>query len=286
MTFDLKKDWRRILIVLIASALMAFNIKSFVHAGDLFPGGVTGLTVLIQRLAEKFFGLKLPYSPINLLLNAFPVYIGFRFVGKKFTLLSLLMIIASSFLTDILPEYTITEDLLLISVFGGILSGIAISLCLYADATSGGTDFIAIYLTQKRGMETWNLVLGFNVIILCIAGYLFGWEESLYSIIFQFVSTQTLHSLYRSYQKQTLFIVTHKPEQVYKVIHDVCHHGATVWNAKGTFSQQPMTMVYSIVSGADVKPALQAIKSADPDAFVNSIHTTEIRGHFYMKPKD
>ena len=286
MTFDLKKDWRRILIVLIASALMAFNIKSFVHAGDLFPGGVTGLTVLIQRLAEKFFGLKLPYSPINRLLNAFPVYIGFRFVGKKFTLLSLLMIIASSFLTDILPEYTITEDLLLISVFGGILSGIAISLCLYADATSGGTDFIAIYLSQKRGMETWNLVLGFNVIILCIAGYFFGWEESLYSIIFQFVSTQTLHSLYRSYQKQTLFIVTHKPEQVYKAIHDVCHHGATVWNAKGTFSQQPMTMVYSIVSGADVKPALQAIKSADPDAFVNSIHTTEIRGHFYMKPKD
>lgn len=286
MTFNLKKDWRRILIVLIASALMAFNIKSFVHAGDLFPGGVTGLTVLIQRLAEKFFGLKLPYSPINLLLNAFPVYIGFRFVGKKFTLLSLLMIIASSFLTDILPVYTITEDLLLISVFGGILSGIAISLCLYADATSGGTDFIAIYLSQKRGMETWNLVLGFNVIILCIAGYLFGWEESLYSIIFQFVSTQTLHSLYRSYQKQTLFIVTHKPEQVYKAIHDVCHHGATVWNAKGTFSQQPMTMVYSIVSGADVKPALQAIKSADPDAFVNSIHTTEIRGHFYMKPKD
>lgn len=286
MTFDLKKDWRRILIVLIASALMAFNIKSFVHAGDLFPGGVTGLTVLIQRLAEKFFGLKLPYSPINLLLNAFPVYIGFRFVGKKFTLLSLLMIIASSFLTDILPVYTITEDMLLISVFGGILSGIAISLCLYADATSGGTDFIAIYLSQKRGMETWNLVLGFNVIILCIAGYFFGWEESLYSIIFQFVSTQTLHSLYRSYQKQTLFIVTHKPEQVYKAIHDVCHHGATVWNAKGTFSQQPMTMVYSIVSGADVKPALQAIKSADPDAFVNSIHTTEIRGHFYMKPKD
>ena len=286
MTFDLKKDWRRILIVLIASALMAFNIKSFVHAGDLFPGGVTGLTVLIQRLAEKFFGLKLSYSPINLLLNAFPVYIGFRFVGKKFTLLSLLMIIASSFLTDILPVYTITEDLLLISVFGGILSGIAISLCLYADATSGGTDFIAIYLSQKRGMETWNLVLGFNVIILCIAGYFFGWEESLYSIIFQFVSTQTLHSLYRSYQKQTLFIVTHKPEQVYKAIHDVCNHGATVWNAEGTFSQQPMTMVYSIVSGADVKPALQAIKSADPDAFVNSIHTTEIRGHFYMKPKD
>ena len=286
MALDWKKDWRRVLIVLIASALMAFNIKSFVHAGDLFPGGVTGMTVLIQRLAENYLGIDIPYSPVNLLLNAFPVYVGFRFVGKKFTLLSLLMIVVSSFLTDTFPVYTITEDLLLIAVFGGILSGTAVSLCLYADATSGGTDFIAIYLSQKRGMETWNLVLGFNVVILCIAGYFFGWEEALYSIIFQFVSTQTLHALYRSYQKQTLFIVTHKPDLVYVAIHDACHHGATVWNAEGSFSQQPVTMVYSVVSGADVKAALQAIKVADPEAFVNSIRTTEIRGHFYMKPKD
>ena len=134
MALDWKKDWRRVLIVLIASALMAFNIKSFVHAGDLFPGGVTGMTVLIQRLAEKYLGIDIPYSPVNLLLNAFPVYIGFRYVGKKFTLLSLLMIVVSSFLTDTFPVYTITEDLLLIAVFGGILSGTAVSLCLYADA--------------------------------------------------------------------------------------------------------------------------------------------------------
>ena len=100
MALDWKKDWRRVLIVLIASALMAFNIKSFVHAGDLFPGGVTGMTVLIQRLAENYLGIDIPYSPVNLLLNAFPVYIGFRYVGKKFTLLSLLMIVVSSFLTD------------------------------------------------------------------------------------------------------------------------------------------------------------------------------------------
>jgi uncharacterized membrane-anchored protein YitT (DUF2179 family) len=73
---------------------------------------------------------------------------------------------------------------------------------------------------------------------------------------------------------------------VYVAIHDACHHGATVWNAEGSFSQQPVTMVYSVVSGADVKAALQAIKVADPEAFVNSIRTTEIRGHFYMKPKD
>lgn len=286
MNWDWKKDGRRIVVVLVASALMALNIKTFVQTGDLYPGGVTGLSILIQRLTEKFFGLRLPYSPINILLNAFPVYVGFRFVGKKFTLLSLLVIVASSFLTDLFPAYVITYDPLLIAVFGGILSGVAVSLCLYVDATSGGTDFLAIYLSQKRGVETWNLVLGFNVVILSVAGWFFGWDKALYSIIFQYVSTQTLHALYRSYQKQTLFVVTKNAQAVCDAIHIASHHGATISEAVGSYTHDNYQMVYSVISGADVKQALQAVKEADPGAFVNSIHSTEIRGNFYMKPKD
>ena len=286
MTFNWKKDGKRIAVILIASALFALNIKTFVRAGDLFPGGVTGLTVLIQRFGEKFWGVKIPYSPVNILLNAFPVYVGFHYVGKKFTLLSLLLIVVSGVLTDLFPCFAITEDPLLIAVFGGILSGFAVSLCLSVDATSGGTDFIAIYLSQKRGIESWNLVLGFNVVILLIAGYFFGWEEALYSIIFQYVSTQTLHVLYRNYQKQTLFVVTKKPEVVCSAIHDACNHGASISEAIGSYTHQPYKMVYSVISGSDVKPTLQALKQADPEAFINSIRSTEIRGHFYMKPKD
>ena len=286
MKLDWKRDGRHVVLVLLAAVLFALNIKSFVRAGDLFPGGVTGLTVLIQRLAEKYFAIQLPYTLVNLLLNAFPVYIGFHFVGKKFTLLSLLLIVVSGFLTDLLPGYVITYDQLLISVFGGILNGVAVSLCLTADATSGGTDFIAIYLSQKRGVETWNLVLGFNAVILLIAGYFFGWEEALYSIIFQFVSTQTLHVLYRNYQKQTLFIVTKKAQEICDVIYETCHHGATVSDAIGSFSRDEYKLVYSVISGADVKATLMAVKETDPDAFVNSIRSTEIRGHFFMRPKD
>ena len=286
MTWDWKKDGKRILTVLLASALMALTIKTFVHAGDLFPGGVTGLTVLFQRLAEKFLGIQVPYTPINLLLNAFPVYVGFRFVGKKFTILSLMMIVVSGILTDLLPSFAITNDPLLIAVFGGILNGAAVSMCLRADATSGGTDFIAIYLSQKRGVETWNLILAFNVVILMIAGYFFGWEQALYSIIFQFVSTETLHALYRSYQKQTLFVVTKNAPEICDVIYKTCGHGATISDVEGSYSHDSFQMVYSVISGEDVKPALQAVRAADPDAFVNSIHSTEIRGHFYMKPKD
>ena len=286
MKIDFRKDGKRIACVLLAALLMSLNIKIFVRTGDLFPGGVTGLTVLIQRLAQKFFGLTLPFTPINVLLNAFPVYVGFRFVGKKFTLLSLLMILVSSLLTDLIPAYVITYDTLLIAIFGGILSGTAVSLCLMVDATSGGTDFIAIYLSQKRGVETWNLVLGFNVIVLCIAGYFFGWDRALYSIIFQFVSTQTMHTLYRSYQQQTLFVITSHPQEVVDIIHAFSHHGATILDAEGAYEHRHLKLVYSVISGADAKKTIQAVREADPDAFINSIRTTEIKGRFWLRPKD
>ena len=286
MIFDWKKDGKRFLIVVLAAILFALNIKIFVRAGDLFPGGVTGLTVLIQRLSEKYFGIELPYSPINFLLNAFPVYIGFRYIGKKFTLLSLLMIFLSGMITDLLPLYVITEDPLLISVFGGILGGTAISLCLMADATSGGTDFIAIYLAQKHGMETWNLILAFNAVILSVAGYFFGWEEALYSIIYQFVSTQTLHTLYRNYQQQTLLVVTMNAQEVCDAIAKATHHGATILDAEGSHDHQHRKLVYSVVSGADSRAAINAARSADPEAFINSMRTTELRGNFYIRPKD
>ena len=94
---------------------MALNIKTFVRTGDLFPGGATGLTLLFQRAARMFFHVEIPYTVLNVAINAVPVYIGFRFIGKKFTLFSGLSSVLTSVLTDILPGYAITSDTLLIS---------------------------------------------------------------------------------------------------------------------------------------------------------------------------
>ena len=119
----LKKNmvWRVILISL-ASLIMAVNINTFVHTGGLIPGGATGITLLLQEVALKFFGISLPFTVINLMINAIPVYIGFRFIGKRFTLLSCWVIFLTGILADILPYHMITQDPLLISVFGGLIN--------------------------------------------------------------------------------------------------------------------------------------------------------------------
>lgn len=286
MTFDLKKDGKRIIVICIASVIMAINTKTFVRTGGLYPGGVMGLTILIQAIFENFLGIQIPFSIVNLLLNTLPIYIGFRFIGKKFTLYSCLMIVLNSVLTDIIPANVITYDTLLISIFGGMISGFAISLCLMMNATTGGTDFLAIYLSEKKGVDSWNLVLGVNVIIISLAGILFGWDKALYSIIYQYTSTQILHMLYKRYQKQTLFIVTNKPKDVCKAIYDVSGHGATVLEGEGSYAHCERNIVYSVVSREESKTVIHSVKQADEGAFVNALRTEELAGYFYQRPNE
>mgnify|MGYP001851924774 FL=1 len=283
---NFKKDLVRLLVVCLAAVLMALNIKSFVRTGGLYPGGATGLTLLLQRVFELWFHIELPYTVVNVLLNAFPVYLGFRFIGKKFTLYSVLMIMLTNVLTDLLPSFPITYDTLLISIFGGLINGFCISLCLAMDATSGGTDFIAIYLSEKKGIDSWNMVFALNAVILVAAGLLFGWDKALYSIIFQFTSTQVLHMTYKRYQQQTLFVVTNRPDMVAEVISHLSHHGATVIDAQGSYDHCDRKIVYSVVSTEESKAVLHAVKVADPAAFINVVKTQQISGRFYQKPNE
>lgn len=286
MKFSIKEDGKRIAVICIASIIMAVNIKSFVHTGGLYPGGATGLALLIQRAAEIFFHVTIPYTMINIALNAIPVYIGFRFIGKKFTLYSCFMIVLTSVLTDIIPGYVITSDTLLISIFGGMINGFVISLCLIMNATTGGTDFIAIYLSEKTEMDSFNIVLGFNIVILAAAGILFGWDKALYSIIFQYASTQVLHMLYKKYQQETLFVVTNRAKEVYEAIARMTNHGATIIEGEGSYEHRERKVVYSVVSSSESKKVIAAIKAADPAAFVNAIKTDQLSGRFYQRPNE
>ena len=286
MKFNVKEDGKRIVVICIAAVVMAVNIKSFVRTGGLYPGGATGLALLIQRAAEIFVHVTIPYTIINIALNAIPVYIGFKFIGKKFTLYSCFMIVLTSILTDIIPEYVITYDTLLISIFGGMINGFIMSLCLIMNATTGGTDFIAIYLSEKTEMDSFNIVLGFNMIILVLAGVLFGWDKALYSIIFQYASTQVLHMLYKKYQQETLFVVTNRAKEVYEAISKTTHHGATIIEGEGSYEHRERKVVYSVVSGSESKKVIAAIKAADPEAFVNAIKTDQLSGRFYQSPNE
>ena len=280
---------KRVALIVFAAVIYSLNLNSFVRTAGLFPGGFSGITLLVQRLSEKFLGLEIPYTPLYLALNAVPVYISFRFIGKKFTLYSLLMIFLSSVLTDLVPRitgFTFTHDRLLCAVFGGIVNGFAVSCCLRADATSGGTDFIAIYFSEKKGADMWNRILMMNVCVLAVAGVLFGWESALYSIIFQFTSTQVLNMLYRRYQKVTMLIITERPDDLYDAVRSLTNHDATKFEGTGCYSRAGKTLLYTVVSADECGALTQEIRRRDPKAFVNILQSKGILGRFFTRLKD
>lgn len=282
----IETDAVRLLIVAIAAFVLALNLKSFVWAGSLVPGGLSGVTVLLQRIFKYFFNISIPYTPIYLVFNAGPIILSLRNLGKKFTLYSIFMIVLSSIFTDLLPDITITYQLPLISIFGGLINGAVISACLFANATSGGLDFVAVYLSEKKSVDAWNYILAFNAFAIGISGYLFGWDTALYSIIFQFTSTQVVRTLYRKYKKDTLLIITKKPQEVYESIREATNHDATLFKGEGCYRMEERTMVYSVVAGDEVRGVTDLVKQVDADAFINVIHTEQIGGRFYRRPNE
>ncbi len=278
--------WQRLLLIVIGSTLYAVGLVCFARPAGLFPGGFTGLSLLIQESCQRYAGFTPPYSVLSLTLNFVAAAICFRYIGKRFALFSMLAVAITSVLTDLIPVYAFSADPLLCSVFGGLVNGLAISLCLRADASTGGTDFISIYLAEKSGKDAFNYILGGNVAMLAVAGLLFGWERALYSMIYQFCTTQALHALFRRYQHRTLWIVTDRPDEVYAIIRDSTHHGATLFQGTGLYRNEPRSMIYTVLSGDDIRRVVRDVRQADPHAFINAQRTDSLTGRFYRKPQD
>ena len=278
------KKIRKYLVMILASLILAADTETFVRTGGLIPGGAMGLTVLIQGIFDKYLNIAVPYTPINIALNSIPVYIGFRFIGKKFTWASLAVIVMTGFFTDMIPAVVITYDPLLIAIFGGVINGLAIAMCLNVECTTGGTDFISIFMSQKKGADTFDIILAINAVILITAGLIFGWDKALYSIIFQYASTEVIHVLYKRYQKQTMLIISDKPQEIANKIYEVAHHGATIFKGTGSFAGEDRYLIYSVVSRDEVKVVMKIVEEVGGTAFVNAVRTEDFLGNFYHSP--
>ena len=281
-----KKTIIKFLLLTLAACIFAFNLKSFIRTGNLIPGGFSGITVLVQQIGRQFFGVEIPYSLVYLPINVVPAYIGLRYIGKKFTFESFYVVVLSSILTDLIPNITITYEPILIALFAGIVGGTASVICLTAGASGGGTDFISIFLSEKKGIDAWGYILAGNIVLLVIGGLLFDFDRALYSIIYQYVITTMLGTYYKRYQQDTLLVVTSKPQEILDKIYELTHHDGTFITGEGGYSGEHKQILYSVIGRDQSDKVIRAIKDIDPGAFTNVIKTEQVNGRFYMTPKN
>ena len=281
------KKWRNIvniIFILLGSFILAINMNTFVEQGKLVPGGFSGLSKLIQRVGLNFYDVKISFTLLNVIFNAIPAVFAYRLVGKKFTVFSCLSLLVVSVLVDELPVIPITGDILLISVFGGILNGLGLSLILNNNASSGGTDFIAMSLSNKYTVSTFNYMLLFSAVIILISGRLFGMDKALYSIIFQFCNTQVINTFYKKYKKKTLLIVTDNPAAISADLLELTNHSSTILKGFGSYTAHKKYLIYTVLSDSDVRKMKKQIHQQYPDTFVNVINSSDVVGNFYIQP--
>ena len=277
------KILKRYALITVACGLYALGFNWFFVPNRFTVGGFTGVAQIINHFLPM-----LPVGIVALVLNIPLFILGWRKIGRDLLISSLYATAVSSLMIDVLASlYTFPAmDPILACIYGGIVVGIGCGMLLHESATTGGTDFIAMYMAQKHDRDAFGTIFIFNAIMLAVAGYLFGWDKAMYSIIYQFTVTQALHVFYKNYQKHTLFIITEKPADVYECIRISTHHGATLFRGIGLYEQKERNMVYSVVSSSEMRRVLSEVRHVDEHAFINIIKTDVFAGRFHHRPTD
>lgn len=272
--------------VVLAAYMQAAVIQAFIQPSDLLSSGFTGVAILIEKITSTFLGFSFSVSMGMILLNVPVAILCYKSISPKFTFFSLLQVFLASFFLKVLDFQPVFDDLMLNIVFGGFLYGLLTVVALKGNASTGGTDFIALYVSNKKGKSIWEYVFVFNTIILIIFGAMFGWEHAGYSILFQFISTKTIDSFYHRYERVTLQITTSHAEALMIAYTRKFKHGISCIDAIGGFSHKKMNLLHTVVSSYEVQDIVDLMREVDPKVIVNVVKTEDFFGGFYQAPID
>lgn len=274
------------LAVIVSAAFQAFALTSFSVPAGIYPSGISGLSRLVSDILKDFFNFDLPFFYLYLLINVILAAIVYKHIGKLFTIFSVLQTTLVSVFSSFFPSFVILEDPLLIAIFGGLISGFGISIALTHGASSGGTDFLSIYYSNKYHRSMWDYVFGFNAVLIFIAGLLYHWEIAAYSIIFQYTSTQIVSKRHKRYTHQAIIIVTKRPQEVIDSILKNVRHGITKIKAQGAYKGDDEVLLYTVVNAFQTSEVVKYALQGDPKAFIETRNTLNVYGNYYQKPLD
>ena len=272
-----------IIMIIESSLLQVYVINVFMDPCNLLSSGFTGVAILLNKISN-LFGFNFSTSLGILALNIPAALLAYKSVSHRFTLLSCIQFILTSVFLQFLDFSPLFDDLTLNVLFGGFLYGMSVVLALRANGSTGGTDFIALYVSNKIHKSIWDYVFIFNCSMLIIFGYLFGWEHAGYSIIFQLISTRTISNFYQRYEQITIEITTNDPEVITEAFMNNFHHGMSVITAYGGYSKKRFYLCKTVVSSYEVRDVVDCIRSVKPDALINTYSTLNFYGKFYQKP--
>jgi uncharacterized membrane-anchored protein YitT (DUF2179 family) len=271
---------KKIAVVIIGAFLTAVGMNLFLIPANVYSSGFTGIAQLLSKVLTDYTPMNLSMGLLLLLLNIPVAILGWLKVGKSFTIYSFISVVLSSVFLEIIPVKQLSHDILLNAVFGGVIIAVGIGLTLKWGASTGGLDIIAMVLSRMKDKPIGPYMFLLNSLIILTAGFLFGWEKALYTLVFLYTSTRVVDAIHTSHAKLTAFIITKKADELKRAIHEKLVRGITMIPGRGAFSNENRDIMMIVITRYELFDLERIIKEVDPKAFTNIVQTTAVYGFF------
>ena len=271
--------------VILSALVQCFALQALVRPAGIISGGFTGIAMLMEALGSRW-GIPVSMQAVMLILNVPVALFCGRGISLRFTVFSLAQVALSSFFLQVCQFGPLFADLILNVSFGGVLMGATVVIALKWNASTGGTDFISLYVTNRTGKSIWTWVFMGNALLYCAYGALFGWMAAGYSIIVQYISTRIISAFHHRYDLVTMQITTKLGPEMVDAYVSHFRHGISCVEAEGGYSKQKMYLLNTVISSYETSDVIRLLRQVDSRVIINVMKTERFVGSFYRKPME
>ncbi|PLS02766.1 YitT family protein [Neobacillus cucumis] len=274
-----KKIFQRILLITLGAILMSVGLEIFLVPNNVIDGGITGISIMLSFITGWKLGLFL------FIFNIPFIFLGYKQIGKTFALSTLYGIVILSITTTILhPVPAFTQDILLATVFGGILLGIGVGLVIRYGGSLDGTEILAILFNNKIPFSVGEIIMFFNLFILASAGFVFSWDRAMYSLIAYFVAYKTIDITITGLdESKSVWIISDHASQIGDAIMNRLGRGVTYLNGEGAYSGDEKKVIFCVINRLEEAKLKEIVTENDGNAFLAVADIAEVRGGRFKK---
>ena len=269
----------RLVFLTLGSLIAATGLELFLIPNKMIDGGIIGISILASYISN----LPLAYFIIG--LNIPFLILGYFHIGKTFTFSTLYSVCALSFFTSLLhPVPAFTKDLLLVAVFGGMIVGVGVGFILRSGGSLDGTEIIALIIGPKLSVSLGEVIMVFNVFILGSAGFIFGWENAMYSIIAYAIAYKAIDLVMGGLEEsKSVIIISEQSSEISSAIIDRLGRGVTHFYAKGGYTEEEKEVLFCVVTRLELAKLKTIVFDFDPEAFMTIEILQDVHGGRFKK---
>lgn len=263
----------RIIFLTMGAFIAGFGLEGFLIPNSMIDGGIVGISIMISYLTKINLGILLFF--INLPF----IFLAIKKMGKLFVAQTAYAIIILSLSVNIFHKMHITDDLLLATVFGGVVLGLGVGLVLRSNAALDGTEILAIRIAKKSGFSIGEIIMFFNFFIYAAAGFLFGWDRAMYSALVYFIAYKVIDIVLEGLnESKSVTIISNKSEQIGNEIIKKLDVGVTYLSGKGGYTGEDKKIIYCVISRLELTKLKELITLIDKQAFIAIENVHEVEG--------